>query len=59
MSEIKDPYVNGECHKCTNHYLLDCDESRCRAIKLGMSDVMCVQVRECNTFRAKKSKQNG
>lgn len=54
MSEIKDPYMNGECHKCTNHYLLDCDESRCRAIKLGMSDVMCVQVRECNAFRPKR-----
>ena len=55
----KYPFMNGECDKCENHYLLDGDESRCRVIKLGMSDAMCVQVRECNTFKSKDGVLNG
>ena len=54
---IKEPYLNKYCEKCSFHYLLDGDESRCKAIKLGMSDVMCVQVKECCKFsECRKSK---
>ena len=57
MSEqnvIKEPYFNDYCEKCTNHYLLDGDEDRCRAIRLGMSSAMCAQVKECKVFREQK-----
>lgn len=47
---IKEPYFNDYCEKCIYHYLLGGDEPRCKAIKLGMSDVMCVQVKECYKF---------
>ena len=50
---IKHPCMNGFCDKCKSHYLLDGDESRCRKIKLGMSDAMCVQVRECYCYQPK------
>ena len=50
---IKEPYMNNYCDKCKNHYLLDGDESRCRAISLGMSSAMCVQVKECQKFKEK------
>ena len=45
--------MNNYCEKCKNHYLLDGDESRCRAISLGMSSAMCVQVKECHKFKEK------
>ena len=51
--DIKEPYMNNYCDKCKNHYLLDGDESRCRAISLGMSSAMCIQVKECNKFKEK------
>ena len=51
--DIKEPYMNNYCDKCKNHYLLDGDESRCRAISLGMSSAMCVQVKECHKFKEK------
>ena len=51
--DIKEPYMNNYCDKCKNHYLLDGDESRCRAISLGMSSAMCVQVKECQKFKEK------
>ena len=50
---IKEPYMNNYCDKCKNHYLLDGDESRCRAISLGMSSAMCIQVKECHKFKEK------
>ena len=56
MDIIKDPYMNNYCEKCKNHYLLDFDESRCRAISLGMSNAMCVQVKECHKFKDKMEK---
>lgn len=55
-TNIKDPYVNDYCDKCIFHYLLDGDESRCRVITLGMSDVMCAQVRECYKFKERMEK---
>lgn len=55
-TNIKDPYINDYCDKCIFHYLLDGDESRCRVITLGMSDVMCVQVRECYKFKERMEK---
>lgn len=54
--DIKEPYMNNYCDKCKNHYLLDGDESRCRAISLGMSSAMCVQVKECHKFKDKMEK---
>lgn len=51
---IKRPYLNDYCEKCKHHYLLDGDESRCRKIKQGMSDIMCVQVVECPYFAERK-----
>ena len=54
--DIKEPYMNNYCDKCKNHYLLDGDESRCRAISLGISSAMCVQVKECHKFNEKMEK---
>lgn len=54
--DIKNPYLHDYCEKCKNHYLLDGDELRCRAISLGMSNVMCVQVKECDKFKKKLEK---
>lgn len=54
--DIKEPYMNNYCDKCKNHYLLDGDESRCRAILIGMSSAMCVQVKECHKFKEKTEK---
>ena len=54
--DIKEPYMNNYCDKCKNHYLLDGDESRCRAISLGISSAMCVQVKECHKFKEKMEK---
>lgn len=51
--DIKEPLFNDYCEKCKHHYLLDGDEDRCRAISLGMSNVMCAQVKECNKFKEK------
>ena len=51
--DIKEPYMNNYCDKCRNHYLLDGNESRYRAISLGMSSAMCVQVKECQKFKEK------
>lgn len=47
---IKRPYLNDYCEKCKHHYMLDGDEARCRRIKQGMSDMMCVQVVSCPYF---------
>ena len=46
-------FIDNYCGKCKNHYLLDGDESRCRAISLGISSAMCVQVKECHKFKEK------
>lgn len=51
---IERPYLNDFCEKCKNHYLITTDESRCRKIKLGQSDVMCVQVVSCDYFDNKE-----
>ena len=51
---LKRPYLNDFCEKCKNHYLISSDESRCRKIKLGQSDVMCVQVVSCDYFKNKE-----
>ena len=48
--------MNNYCDKCKNHYLLDFDESICKAISLGMSSAMCIQVKECNKFTEKMEK---
>lgn len=42
---IEYPFMNGYCERCRNHYLLDGDESRCRAIFGGSA--MCAQVKSC------------
>lgn len=47
-------FVDETCDKCIHHYLLDWDESRCRRIKIGMSDVMCVQVKVCEVHELKE-----
>lgn len=52
---IERPYLNDFCEKCKNHYLITSDESRCRRIKLGQSDVMCVQVVSCDYFDNKEA----
>ena len=49
-SMIERPYLKDFCEKCKNHYLITNDESRCRKIKLGQSDAMCVQVVKCEHF---------
>ena len=55
---IERPFFNGYCKKCVYCYLLDGDEERCRKIKLGMSNMMCVQVVECPYFTERKEKQS-
>ena len=55
---IKRPLLNGYCEKCTHCYLLDGDEERCRKIKLGISNMMCVQVVECPYFTERKKVQD-
>ena len=54
---IKRPYLSGYCEKCKNHYLLE-DESRCKKMKVGQSDVACVQVKRCEYFAGDTSKQS-
>lgn len=51
MEFIERPFLNDYCDNCINHYLLDGDEARCRKIKLGKSDAMCVQVVRCDCFK--------
>ena len=51
LTIMKNPYIDGVCEKCKNHYLVENgEESRCRAIKLGSSDIMCAQVLECPRY---------
>ena len=50
---VKRPYLKGFCEDCANCYLLEGDEARCRKIKFGTSDVMCVQVVRCDIFETK------
>ena len=57
--EIERPMLNDYCEKCTWHYLLEGDESRCMDIRMGMEHVMCVQVVECHGFIEKKVKKDG
>lgn len=52
----KRPLLNGYCEKCKHHYSLDGDESRCKKLKIGMSDIMCVQVVECPCFADMRKK---
>jgi hypothetical protein len=47
---IERPLINGFCLKCKNCWFLELNEPRCRGIKLGTSDAMCVQVKLCNCF---------
>ena len=51
---IKRPLLNGYCEKCKNCYILDGDEERCIKIKIGMSNMMCVQIVECPYFIERK-----
>jgi len=53
MEFIEIPFLNDYCENCINHYLLDGDESRCRKIKIGQSDAMCVQVVCCDFYKEK------
>lgn len=53
MEFIERPFLKEYCEKCENHYLLDEDEARCRKMKLGQSDVMCVQVVRCDCYKEK------
>ena len=53
MEFIERPFLNDYCENCINHYLLDGDEARCRKIKIGQSDVMCVQVMRCDCYKEK------
>lgn len=55
---IKRPLLNGYCEKCTHYYLLNEDEERCIKIKIGMSNMMCVQIVECPYFTERKEKQS-
>ena len=50
---IINPYINNYCDVCIHHYLLDGDESRCRATKIGMSHAICVQVTSCKIYKEK------
>lgn len=50
---IERPFLNDYCEKCINHYWLDGDEARCRKIKIGQSDAMCVQVVRCDCYKEK------
>ncbi len=56
---INRPYLNDYCEKCRSFYLLDGDEARCKSIKMGMSDVMCIQVVKCHEFAEKEVKKDG
>ena len=58
MNSIITPYLKGKCEECIYHYLLDGDESRCVAFKIGMSDVMCVQVKECGKYKKAENKND-
>lgn len=49
------PCLNDYCDKCVHSYWLDDEEQRCRVIKLGSSDAMCIQIVRCLDFREKKS----
>lgn len=49
------PYRNGICENCIYHYLLGGDESRCSTTRLGMSDVMCAQIAECQSYVSKQT----
>ena len=53
MRVIERPFLKDFCENCTNHYLLDGDESRCGKFKIGQSDAMCVQVMRCDCFKDK------
>lgn len=44
---IEYPFMNSYCERCRNHYLLDGDESRCRAIAIFGGSAMCAQVKSC------------
>ena len=50
---IEYPCMNGFCEKCKFCYMLDGDEYRCLKISIGLSNAMCVQVKECNGYRPK------
>ncbi len=54
---IERPFLRDYCEKCIYHYLLDGDEARCRKIKVGKSDAMCVQVVRCGCFKEKGGEQ--
>lgn len=54
--KVEYPYMNDYCEKCKNHYFISEDEARCKVISLGMSDVMCAQVKECQKFEEKMEK---
>ena len=54
---IERPYINDFCEKCKNYYLITSDESRCKKIKLGQSDAMCVQVVRCEHFNENDFKE--
>jgi len=45
------PCSNGYCEKCNYQYLLDGNEERCWKIKIGMSNVMCIQVVCCYDYK--------
>lgn len=51
---IERPFLNDYCEKCACCRLQDGDEARCTSVKMGMSDVMCVQVVECHGFIEKR-----
>lgn len=50
---ILKPCLNDYCEKCKHSYWLDEDELRCRKIKLGSSEAMCVQIVRCLDFEIK------
>jgi hypothetical protein len=56
---IDRPFLNDYCEKCVSCRLQDGDEARCTSIKMGMSDVMCVQVVKCHNFIEKEVKKDG
>lgn len=51
MEEIKEPYTNGFCAKCRNHFVLH--EEKCDKHLVGMDATKCEEIKECKKFHEK------
>lgn len=50
---VYNPLINGFCDQCNNKDMLE-DEKRCQKMRIGISNVMCSQVKECKVFSRKE-----